>query len=703
MRKYLNRTLISLAVGLLVSALFLGGALERLELLTIDLRYRTLGGSAQADSLPVAVVALDQNSLKGIGRWPIPRDLYVIVLQHVYDDGAKGVLMDMDFSSRGPDPARDEALVNCIRRARTVVLAAQMDERVTKEGVLLRNVTMPYQELKNAAMALGGITFEVDPDGVVRRMPHAIDFIDEVFEPLGAVGATMIKPGLVPSAQAGALMDMKFLARPEIPVIPFQKLLEGDFKKGLFRDRVVLLGATSPDLHDLWLTPYGVIPGVFIQAAVLDTALNGSWYRRQGNSAAVLGILLFSILAGWVMGALNWRGGAVALALFLAAAGGWAFLDMKTRVFLQVVPLFLVALTMYPVQIAARVRRTDITLKKERGKTEVLLSLSDLRLAEEEGQEPHLVPLVLLGRFLGLTTLQVYTTEDGGNRGPRTRTVIGDPDQMPDPALLAKALKENVCLTEILQPGRCAVVVPMATVRKTLGVLYAETGKSASAVDEEARLLLFFGTQTAYFLESRALDLRIKDLYVNTIRAISRALDSKDQYTSAHSELSLDHVEKLGRMCGLDREQIESLHVGALLHDIGKIGVPDTILAKAGTLSSGETRIIMEHPVIGSDIVRGLPFPEDVKRIIRHHHERFDGTGYPDGLKGKEIPLLVRIFSILDVYEALVGSRPYRKPLDREEAVRLIRDGSGTQFDPQIVDIFLKYLAVPEEFSKPDL
>lgn len=177
---------------------------------------------------------------------------------------------------------------------------------------------------------------------------------------------------------------------------------------------------------------------------------------------------------------------------------------------------------------------------------------------------------------------------------------------------------------------------------------------------------------------------------------MSRALDSKDQYTSAHSELSVDHVERFGRECGLGREEIESLHVGALLHDIGKIGVPDKILAKEDNLSGEEYEIIRRHPVIGSDIVRSLPLPENVKMIIKHHHERYDGSGYPDGLSGEEIPLLVRIFSILDVYEALVGFRPYRTPLDIKSAANLLREGSGTQFDPELVEIFINSIVTSD-------
>jgi putative nucleotidyltransferase with HDIG domain len=323
--------------------------------------------------------------------------------------------------------------------------------------------------------------------------------------------------------------------------------------------------------------------------------------------------------------------------------------------------------------------------------------MADLRIAEEEGQESQFVPLVLLGKNLDLSLLQIFTWDKASDDKMRVRMIIGEQERQPDPQLLDEARRKQVCITQERKERGTAILVPLVTVRQTTGVLYAESRSDVDANSEDVRLLLAFATQTAYFLESLALDLRVKELYINTIRAISRALDSKDQFTSAHSELSLDHVEKFGRMCGLDREQIESLHVGALLHDIGKIGVPDSILAKDSNLTGKEYEIIKNHPVIGSDIVRGLPFPEDVKMIILHHHERYDGTGYPDGLKGYEIPLLVRIFSILDVYEALIGYRPYRDSLDRLSAADSLIKGSGTQFDPHLLDIFVnRILLLPE-------
>lgn len=681
---------------LTVSGLYLGGVLDKIELLTVDLRYRILPGHGIEKKPPVTVVALDQNSIKEIGRWPIPRGYYTTILENIYRDGAKGVLMDMDFSSVGPDPEQDERLVLSVRQAGTVVLAAQMNERVTGEGVLIRNVSLPVSELKDAAMALGSITFEVDLDGVVRQMPPSINFGDENFRPLGAIGAAMIDPAASGiSIPEGALVDVGSLKDPAFGVISFQRVLKGDFAKGLFSGNVVLIGATSADLHDFWVTPLGVTPGVFIQVAVLDTVLHRSWFLRQESLSTVIAIGFLSIVTSLVMVDRRWKKGALVLVCLICVIIFTAVLAAWSGYLLQVVPLLIIGPIIYPIQVALGAREVDLKLAQERRRMEAFLSIADLRLAEEKGQESYLVPLVLLGENLDLSMLQVYTLGSNSTGEVNVRRIIGEQENEPDPQLLDEVLKKGTCITQRCEGGGTVILIPLVTVRQTLGALHAQSRRNVDIEDADVRLLLSFATQTAYFLESLDLDLRVKDLYINTIRAISRALNSKDQFTSAHSELSLNHVEKFGRMCGLEREQIEALHIGALLHDIGKIGVPDSILVKNGRLSDDELEVIKTHPVIGSDIVRDLPFPDDVKMIILHHHERYDGTGYPAGLKKYEIPLLVRIFSILDVYEALVGSRPYRESLDPRGAADLIMEGSGTQFDPDLVDIFISVIDLP--------
>ena len=144
---------------------------------------------------------------------------------------------------------------------------------------------------------------------------------------------------------------------------------------------------------------------------------------------------------------------------------------------------------------------------------------------------------------------------------------------------------------------------------------------------------------------------------------------------------------------------LRSLERGSLLHDIGKIGISDTILHKPGPLSEEEWVVMRRHPDIGAKIVEGIPFLEDTIPLIRHHQERWDGTGYPDGLRGEEIPILARMFSIVDAFDALTSKRPYRQKISEQEALEYIQEQAGTFFDPEIVEVFKK-LVMEEEFSR---
>jgi putative nucleotidyltransferase with HDIG domain len=146
----------------------------------------------------------------------------------------------------------------------------------------------------------------------------------------------------------------------------------------------------------------------------------------------------------------------------------------------------------------------------------------------------------------------------------------------------------------------------------------------------------------------------------------------------------------VGREMGLSRTELDRLEKAALLHDVGKIGVPDAILRKPGPLTEDEWAEMRRHPAIGKNIIRDVPFLEDIAEIIYSHHERFDGGGYPRGLKGNEVPLGARIFSVVDAYDAMTSDRPYRKAGSPSAAVREIITHSGSQFDSEVVNVFLR-------------
>ena len=180
--------------------------------------------------------------------------------------------------------------------------------------------------------------------------------------------------------------------------------------------------------------------------------------------------------------------------------------------------------------------------------------------------------------------------------------------------------------------------------------------------------------------------------FVTTVEALANALEANDEYTSTHARWISDLSLRVGRTLGLGEAELKRLELGALLHDIGKIGVPSAILGKPGRLTASERRIVEMHPVLGERIIAPIDRLQDVRPIIRHCHERWDGRGYPDGLAREDIPLESRIIFVCDAYHAMTTDRAYRKRLSHPEAVRRLRNGAGSQFDARVVDLCLSVL-----------
>lgn len=188
--------------------------------------------------------------------------------------------------------------------------------------------------------------------------------------------------------------------------------------------------------------------------------------------------------------------------------------------------------------------------------------------------------------------------------------------------------------------------------------------------------------------ELRQAQEEIKRSYDATLIALSSALDLRDTATEGHSIRVAKIALEIGKEVGLSDEELEILWRGALLHDIGKIGVPDGILHKPGALTKEEWDIMRQHTIWGAAILQHIPFLAPAIPVVKHHHENWDGSGYPDGLKGEEIPLMARIFMVADTYDAITSDRPYQKGRPPGEALRIIRQQSGKRFDPKIVEAF---------------
>jgi putative two-component system response regulator len=186
------------------------------------------------------------------------------------------------------------------------------------------------------------------------------------------------------------------------------------------------------------------------------------------------------------------------------------------------------------------------------------------------------------------------------------------------------------------------------------------------------------------------------------ITTLALTIEARDAYTRGHSDRLARYAVAVGQALGVDAGSLRALQRGGYLHDLGKIALPDTVLLKAGPLDDGERRLMQAHPVVGSDLVQGLRGLELVRPIIRHHHERWDGSGYPDGLKGEAIPRGARIIACVDVYDALHSPRPYRPALSHADAVAVLRKETDAGYwDPTIVDTFVDVLRELEHEPGP--
>ncbi len=186
--------------------------------------------------------------------------------------------------------------------------------------------------------------------------------------------------------------------------------------------------------------------------------------------------------------------------------------------------------------------------------------------------------------------------------------------------------------------------------------------------------------------------LRSERSILEAVYSLAKSIELRDRRTKEHCDRMIEYAEKVARRLGMNEEEIDNVRRAAMLHDIGKLGISDAILLKPGKLTAEEFEIVKKHPVIGADIISVAEFLKDIVPLILCHHERYDGTGYPRGLKGEEIPLGSRVIAVVDVYEALTSDRPYHKAMSKSEAIRILKEGSGTQFDSKIVDVFLEVI-----------
>lgn len=241
--------------------------------------------------------------------------------------------------------------------------------------------------------------------------------------------------------------------------------------------------------------------------------------------------------------------------------------------------------------------------------------------------------------------------------------------------------------------ARSVLVLPMRTSSGPLGVVRFEGFRARPFNERMVGLLSIMVGNLAVALENARTHLDLQQGYSQTVEALARAIEAKDTYTRGHIGRVVQCALKIGEALNLSNEEMQDLRFAAALHDIGKIGVPREILNKPGPLTPGERSLAREHPLIGERIIKDIPILARARMAIRHHHEQYDGAGYPDNLAGEQIPLLARIIAVADAYDSMAFARPYRRPMSRENIIAQFYRSSGTQYDPKIVDALFRVIS----------
>jgi len=277
---------------------------------------------------------------------------------------------------------------------------------------------------------------------------------------------------------------------------------------------------------------------------------------------------------------------------------------------------------------------------------------------------------------------------------PANEDIVAWVAKTAEPLMLNEGSATNLpaSLSGVLQPS-IVMYIPLLRAQGVLGMVRVRKGAAGQPFgDPEVEMLSIQASQAAIALQNALLMKDLESGYLEALGSLANALEARDLETRGHVERISSQGVAIARQLGLSEGDVEAVRVGALLHDIGKIGIPDAILRKPGPLTPEEYEVVKRHPIIGDKILAPIPQLQKARPAVIAHHERYDGTGYPFSLKGEDIPIQARIVTVVDAFDAMTESRPYHAAMSIVRALEELQWNKGTQFDPRVVDAFFEVL-----------
>lgn len=696
----------------------------------LDARYRLRG--EVNPSQDIVIIGITQRCLNQLGKFPWPRTYHAELIDFLKKAGAKVVVMDIFFSQPDQDPLIDQRFAESIKNAGNCILPVFMPHRISKQAsddnfIHVDNLVESMPDFVSGALSQGHINVIPDADGIYRKAPLAIKYDERLFFSLGIEAVIKfldISPNEIFLGKDFArlrskqipLEDSRFIyinfsdVETRAPRFAFSDVVKGLVPANNFKGKLVFVGQTTQGLPnaDILQTPFKEKYGITVQANIANTVLSDFYFKRAPKYKACIVIFLLCFLSCLVMVCIRtWSSTVLTIAGFLTLCAVSIHSFVSKGVIVDFVPLSLAIISGFTGGVLYRIRFADRMVKTKELELDSILQAG---IVTADGLKTNKAAEVIIGTLvssIGVKGLLLRWKNQKTNTYDK-KFVYGSAQMFLKEGLAEKEEKlakdtirtrKAVLVKNTKKDPHSIICAPLLLKGDVVGVitifdkLIPGQPQEIDFEEDDLKLLLILAQQTAISLENARLFEEVNELFLSSIKSLAETIDAKDPYTHGHVERVTKAAMAIAAEMGLSDEQKKEIEIGAILHDIGKIGVKDAVLSKPSQLTPEEKEMFDQHPDIGSKIMGPIQQLENMIPIIRHHHESFDGNGYPDKLKGEEIPSGARIIAVADTFDAMTSDRPYRKALPESAARQEINKLSGKQFDPKVVDAFNKAYA----------
>lgn len=688
--------------------------LQRLEHWALDYRFRLT--CSDMDSSEIVIVAVDDESIRKLGRWPWPRSYHAQLIDIL--NRAKSRIIGLDIIFSTPDQQEDSQLIAAIRKAQNVIIAAYptLPTRMSfaRDILTVENIQGPVKEMAESARGIGHIAVVHDNDGIVRRIPAALRARDKTLLAFGveialACGqpqprkiefgreSLQVNSIKIPLDSHGNMVVNYKGGTHTFTEVPYHRVINGEIPPDIFKDRIVLVGLTAGGLADAWSTPFiyeGEMSGVELNAHVIYTVLNREFFTHIDKRLSGIFILSLGIFAGFIFYRFPRQGTIFLLLAILTVFSASLYLFLKKRILLEVVPLVSVLVVTYVPLILIRSREDTAEIAKRDLEMSALYTTGELiKNAGNHSKEFPGFVCRLLKNLRGVDSCHVILHQE------RKNAVIDEngPDaseRLVNQEIVQRVLQTGEAILQDNDPGTTGpgggMYVPIKFGHTVYGVLFLKGKGQFTQRDQDFAAI--FTDYLAFILEKSSMADKAQQSSLQAAQALLSLAETKYAYIREHSTEVSRLATKMAGILKMPENERKALHYAALLHDLGMTGIPEDIVYRSEPLTVDQRLYLESHPEMGLQVIGQMPFFDAAVPIIRHHHERYDGKGYPEGLAGDEIPLAAQILAVADSFVAMLTDRPYRKALGRKEVLTEIKGQAGSQFSAEAVRALLQAL-----------